>query len=191
MFSFSLFHSMEEQEPQRKLSASSLNTPPLHIVTTTFNSDGRAIEEESSSSLNDVELTDQQIADMLFEKFKDQFSDHPEIASQVNKLAADLCGKRDDVKEVLRRTRDSPRYNEHEYKQKMDELQLEVLKQGIINMQEENKREQQRLAHDKRTARATLRLGYSNLIISGMIGFVTASIATATFIALLTTGCSE
>jgi hypothetical protein len=141
--------------------------------------------------LNDVELTDQQIADMLFEKFKDQFSNHPEIASQINKLAANVCGEREDLTQVLRRTRGSPRYNESEYKQKMNELQLETLKQGIIKMRDESVREQQRLAHDKKTARATLRLGCGNLILSGAIGFITTGIAVATFITLLTTGCSE
>jgi hypothetical protein len=73
----------------------------------------------------------------------------------------------------------------------MNELQLETLKQGIIKMRDESVREQQRLAHDKKTARATLRLGCGNLILSGAIGFITTGIAVATFITLLTTGCSE
>lgn len=192
LLSFSLLHSMEKWEDNKREDNIRVSVPSIRIVAKS--GDMQTMEEEDFGSPSDQkneELSDSQIAEMLYNRFEQQFPNDPEIVSRVNKIAADFCVNHDDVKQVLRRTRGSPRYDEKEYKKKMAELELEVLRQEIINAQEKNKLAQDRLVQEKHATRETLRLGYCNLILGGAIGFITVGISAATLITLLANGSSE
>lgn len=159
--------------------------------TSTSSNEGIDTEESSPTTTK----TDKEIAAMLSERLGKRldrkFSQHPEIASDVGKIALQHYNNNIDTYGVLGMIPETPR-DKSEYKKQLNKLEAAALQEAIINMKEASKRDTIRLEREGEENIWKHRIEFSTLALNAALGFLTLGISAATLISFWVSGnCSS